>query len=409
MPAVPAAIPDAIPVAERRALLAMALGCAVTVGNLYFAQPLLVLIARDYGLKDAGASAAATLAQVGYAVGMLTIVPLGDALPRRRLALTTLAASILALAAVAFAPNLATHLVAQFALGIATCTPQILVPFAAQIAPPRRRARAVGTVMSGLLIGILLGRSYAGVVGAAFGWRWAYVGSALLAAALIPILRAALPEGRPEGPRPRYRDLLLSVADYVRRERDLRRAMIIGATVFAAFSAFWTGLTYLLESPVYGLSAERAANVAGLFGLVGAAGAMVPALAGRLVDHRGPRMVQAVGLIVVLLAFGAFGLFGAAYAGLVVGVLLLDVGAQASHIANQSRVYGIDPPARSRLNTAYMTAYFVGGAAGSALGAAAWRAFEWSGVSAVGVGCVVLAGVAYVAGLRPSSIPPAVL
>lgn len=390
----------ATPTAERRALLAMAFGCAVTVGNLYFAQPLLVLIARDYGLKDAGASAAATLAQVGYAVGMLTIVPLGDALPRRRLALTTLGASVLALFAVALAPTLATHLVAQFALGIATCTPQILVPFAAQIAPPERRSRAVGVVMSGLLVGILLGRSYAGAVGAAFGWRWAYVGSALLALALIPVFRAVLPEGLPEGPRPRYRDLLCSVGDYVRSEADLRRAMIIGATVFAGFSAFWTGLTYLLESPVYGLTAERAANVAGLFGLVGAAGAITPALAGGIVDRRGPRVVQAVGLALTLVAFLVFGLFGAMYAGLFFGVLLLDVGVQGSHIANQSRVYGIDPPARSRLNTAYMTAYFVGGATGSALGAAAWREFGWTGVSAVGIGCVLLAGVTYITGLR---------
>ncbi len=382
----------------------MAFGCALTVGNLYFAQPLLVLIARDYRLGDGGAASAATLAQIGYAVGMLTIVPLGDALPRRRLALATLGASVAALLAVALAPNLPLHLAAQFALGVATCTPQILVPFAAQIAPPERRGRAVGFVMSGLLVGILLGRGYAGIVGAALGWRWAYVGSALVALPLLYVLRAALPEGLPETPpgtpRPRYRDLLLSVAGYVRREGDLRRAMLVGALVFGAFSAFWTGLTYLLESSVYGLAAGRAAGVAGLFGLVGAAGAGTAALGGRLVDERGPRLVQALALGLALLSFAVFAAFGASYLGLALGVLLLDVGAQGSHIANQSRVYGIDPPARSRLNTAYMTAYFVGGAAGSALGARAWTVGGWTGVSLVGAALVALAAGVYALGLR---------
>lgn len=378
----------------------MAIGCGLTVGNLYFAQPLLVLIARGYDLPDGGAAWAATLAQIGYATGMLLIVPLGDALPRRRLALTTLGASIVALIALAVSPNLPLHLVAQFALGIATCTPQILVPFAAQIAPPERRSAAVGLVMSGLLVGILLGRSYAGWVGAAFGWRWAYVGSALAAVPLLFALRATLPAGLPEARTPRYRDLLLSVLGYVRREADLRRAMIVGATVFAAFSAFWTGLTYLLESPVFGLGAARGATVAGIFGLVGAAGAIAPAIFGRVVDRRGPSLVQAAGLALALLSFAVFGLSIGSYVGLGVGVLLLDVGAQMSHIANQSRVYGIDPPARSRLNTAYMTSYFVGGALGSALGAWAWRLAGWAGVSALGGGLVLLAFGAYATGLR---------
>ena len=388
------------PRAERRALLAMAVGCALTVGNLYFAQPLLVLIARDYRLADNAAAPAATLAQVGYAVGMLLIVPLGDALPRRKLALTTLGVSIVTLLALALAPNLPLHLVAQFSLGVATCTPQILVPFAAQVVPPARRSAAVGTVMSGLLVGILLGRSYAGWVGASFGWRWAYIGSAVAAIPLLFALRAVLPEGLPEARPPRYRDLLLSVLGYVRREADLRRAMIVGATVFGAFSAFWTGLTYLLESPVFGLGAERGATVAGIFGLVGAAGAIAPAIFGRVVDRRGPSLVQAAGLGLALLSFVVFGGSTGSYVGLGVGVLLLDVGVQTSHIANQSRVYGIDPPARSRLNTAYMTSYFVGGALGSALGSWAWRAGGWTGVSALGGALVLVAFAAYVTGLR---------
>ncbi len=333
-------------------------------------------------MTEGRAGLAATLAQVGYALGMLFVVPLGDIRERRGLIMITLGATVVAALAMAAAPSFGLLCLASLVLGFATCTPQILVPFAAALARPESRGRVVGFVMSGLLLGILLARTLSGFVGARLGWRAVYVLAAILVAVLAVALRLLLPESR-EGARVSYGRLLRSLGELVREEPVLRESAAYGALLFAAFSAFWTTLAFLLHPRGLGPDAV------GLFGLVGAAGALAAPLAGRFSDRGSPRRTILAGVLIVIVSFGV--MLQGSIAALVVGVLLMDVGVQASHTSNLSRVYGRRPEARSRMNTVYMTCYFVGGSLGSAIGAWAWGTYGWPGVCAVGAGCGFLA------------------
>ena len=367
---------------------ALAVGCAVSVGNLYYLQPLLAQIAREFDVSEGRAGLAATLSQVGYAFGMLLVVPLGDVLERRGLALKTLGATTAVALAMAAAPSFGLLCLASLLLGVATCTPQLLVPFAAHLARPEERGRTVGFVMSGLLLGILLSRTLGGFVAAHLGWRAVYVMAAALSVGLLVAMRALLPENPPENARVPYARLLRSLGALVREEPILRESAGYGAALFGAFSAFWTTLSFHLAGPPFDMGARVAGNATGLFGLVGAAGALAAPIAGRRADGGGPRRTILAAALVVLVSF--FVMLPPSIPALVVGVLLMDVGVQATQITNQSRIYARRPEARNRMNTVYMTAYFVGGSTGSALGALAWAAFAWPGVCAVGaVGALI--------------------
>ncbi len=379
---------------------ALAVGCALSVGNLYYLQPILAQVARDFHVTEGRAGLAATLTQVGYALGIFLIVPLGDIRERRGLALTTLAATAVMALAMAAAPSFSLLCVASLLLGLATCTPQLLVPFAATLARPEERGRTVGFVMSGLLLGILLSRTLGGFVASHFGWRSVYVMAAGLSVALIFVLRSRLPENRPENERVPYGELLRSLTHLVREEPILRESAAYGAALFGSFSAFWTALSFHLAGVPFDLGAERASAATGLFGLVGAAGALAAPLAGRMADQGGPRRTILVAILVTLGSFGV--MFPPSILLLVVGVLMMDVGVQAAQISNQSRVYARRPESRNRMNTVYMTCYFVGGSTGSALGAWAWGAAGWPGVCAVGAGGALIALVVFAATRRAS-------
>lgn len=361
---------------------ALAVGCAISVGNLYYLQPLLAQVSQAFGVTEARAGLAATLAQVGYALGMLLVVPLGDIRERRGLVMTTLAATCFAALAMAAARGFSFLCVASLVLGFATCTPQILLPFAAVLASPEARGRVVGFVMSGLLLGILLARTFSGFVGARLGWRAVYVLAAVLVASLAVALRLLLPEHR-GAERVSYGRLLRSLGELIREEPVLRESAAYGALLFAAFSAFWTTLAFLLRPRGLGPDAV------GLFGLVGAAGALAAPLAGRLSDQGSPRRTILAGIVTTIASFGI--MLQGSISALVVGVLLMDVGVQATQVSNQSRVYALRPEARSRLNTVYMTCYFTGGSLGSALGAECWSVWGWPGVCALGAACGLLA------------------
>jgi predicted MFS family arabinose efflux permease len=368
---------------------ALAIGCALSVANLYFLQPLLAQVASDFHISQGEAGLAATLSQVGYGIGVLTIVPLGDFRERRGLALTTLGATTMLALAMAVAPSFGLLCVASLALGIATCTPQLLVPFAATLARPEERGRTVGFVMSGLLLGILLARTASGFIGAQLGWRAVYLIAAVTMVGLAAMVRLLLPESRSGNEPVPYGRLLRSLGALYREEPVLRESALYGACLFGAFSAFWTTLSFHLAGPPFAMGAKGAGSVAGLFGLVGAAGALAAPLAGRLADQGGPRRTIVVGIIVTAVSFGI--MLAPSIAMLVVGVLLMDVGVQATQISNQSRVYALQPEARNRLNTVYMTIYFVGGSLGSALGTWAWDRWAWPGVCAVGAGFALFA------------------
>ncbi len=387
-----------------RILWALTIGCGLAVANLYYAQPLLAAMAVEFGVPDRQMGLAVTLAQVGYAGGMLLIVPLGDVLERRRLILVMLLAVTAALAAVALAPEFAWFAAASFALGLTTIAPQLLVPFAATLAPPAARGRVVGTVMSGLLIGVLASRTASGFLGAHLGWRAVYGLAAGMMLALAGVLRALLPRSEPAGPRPSYGRLLGSLGGLLRDEPVLRQSCLFGAMGFGAFSAFWTNLAFFLAQPPY----RYGSDVVGLFGLFGIAGAVAASVAGRLADRFHPRRTIAVGLALMIVAFGLFWVVGWSLALLAVGVVLMDLGAQACHISNQARIFGVRPEARNRMNTGYMVASFVGGAAGSGLGAYAWDRWGWGGVCGTALGMLGIGLAAFlVTAVASRPAPPA--
>ncbi|ATB40680.1 Major facilitator superfamily (MFS1) transporter [Cystobacter fuscus] len=372
----------------------MALASGLAVANLYYHQPLLGDIGRTFQASDRAVGLVATVSQVGYALGLLLIVPLGDSLERRRvIVLMTLLVS-LALTGVALAPHLPTLVLASGLVGVTTVVPQLLVPFAAHLAAPEQRGRVVGQVMSGLLIGILLSRTAAGFVGVQFGWRSMFWFAAGLMLVLAGVLRLTLPH-QPASASWSYPALLRSLVELVREEPVLRLHSLLGALTFGAFSAFWSTLALHLHA----LPQHYGARVAGLFGVVGVAGAIAAPLVGRYSDTRGDRRINAFSLGILLVSFVVLGVAGQWLWGIALGVILLDLGAQANHISNQARVYALRPEARSRLNTVYMVTYFVGGALGSGLGSLAWSHLGWPGVCAVGgllplVGLLVLGAAA---------------
>lgn len=358
----------------------MAAGAALSVANLYLLQPLVGTVAREFRATDAAVGQATTWGQIGYAIGLFLIVPLGDMIERRSLTIGSLLASVVALLAMARADSPLVLSVTAFLVGVTTITPQLLVPFAASIALPETRGRAVGTVMSGLLLGILLARTVSGALVAVVGWRGVYVVAAIAMGLLAVSLRFLLPQRKEENPPGSYRELLGSVFRIVREEPVLRRSMLYGACGMAAFSALWSTLTFLLEGPRFRLGPAEA----GLFGLAGAAGALAAPLAGRWGDAGRPLVAIRAGLAATLVGWILAGAIGGTIAGLIVAVVVLDFGVQASHVGNQSRFFGLRPEARSRTNTAYMTSYFAGGALGSASALAAWSATGWLGACAVG-------------------------
>jgi predicted MFS family arabinose efflux permease len=364
----------------------MALSVGAIVANIYYVQPLLATMARTFSVSVSMIGLVAMLTQVGTALGMLVFVPLGDSRDRRALLTALLSGASIALCGVAAAQNLIWVSIASFAVGACGAAVHVIVPFAAQLAPENSRGRVLGTVFSGLLIGILLARTFSGVVASFFGWRSVYVIAALAMLALMLLLRARLPRLPPQNSLG-WPALMRSLVDLVRDHPALRESAFLGAALLCVFSAFWTTLVFLLQTPPY----HYGSSVAGLFGLVGAAGALCAPLVGRFADRRGPQFTILLALLTTLASFLLLGALGKVMAGLIVGVILLDIGVQSGHVANQTRIYALDPNARSRLNTVYMFCYFTGGSIGSWLGAICWAYQGWLAVCAFGIAVLVIA------------------
>jgi predicted MFS family arabinose efflux permease len=364
----------------RALLLLLATIAGVAVANIYYNQPLLDDFRHTFPASASWVGAVPAVTQLGYAVGMLLLAPLGDRFDRRRLILLQIAAICVALVIAASAANLTVLIVASLAIGVLATIAQQAVPFAAELAPPSGRGHAVGTVMSGLLLGILLARTAAGFVAEYFGWRAVFGASVAVLLALAVVIGLRLPASRPTSSLP-YGKLFVSMWHLIVEHPGLREASLTGASLFGAFSIFWSVLALLLAGAPFHLGPQAA----GLFGIVGAGGALAAPFAGRFADRRGPRAIISFAIGLVAVAFVVFALSGKSIVGLVIGVLILDVGVQSAQISNQSRIYALAPEARSRVNTVYMVAYFIGGALGSAVGAAVWPAFGWVGVSIAGL------------------------
>lgn len=373
---------DSAPEAPRAELtrgvtFAMAVACGVMVANIYYNQPLLGIMERDFAGQPA-IGFVPTATQLGYAIGIVLLVPLGDELDRRKLIIAQIGALSLALALVAIAPRPSLVLIGSALVGITGSVAQQILPLAAELAHPARRGATIGTVMSGLLCGILFGRTAAGFVGQHFGWR-AVFGLAIVAAGAIAVLMAAvLPRSAPRARMP-YWALLRSLLRLAAEEPQLRVSTGIQSALFASFSAFWTILALKLEQPPYALGAD----IAGLFGILGASGVLAAPLVGRIADRRGPRTVVGLGIGLVIASWVVMG--GSLSMGaLVLGVVLLDVGLQCAMISNQHRVFALRPEARNRMNTVFVSGIFLGGAVGSAGASIMWHAAGWIGVCVFG-------------------------
>jgi predicted MFS family arabinose efflux permease len=360
-------------------LIAVATGAVVA--NLYYAQPVLHLVAHDFHSGSGLASLIITATQVGYAAGLLLVVPLGDLHPRRLLVVRIFGVAAVALVACALSPDIWVFGVASIAVGTASVAGQVMIPFAADLAQPERRGRVVARIMTGLLLGILLARTVSGLVAQLAGWRAIYWFSAALMVAFAAVLWRALPA---EGPRPHrsYWNLVGSSLRLLVDEPVLRRRAWHGASAFACFSVLWTTIAFLLSGSPYHYSSA----VIGLFGLVGAGGILAANLAGKLADT--DRSASAT-LVAGVLLTGAFGIlwFGhSSLAALIVGIVVLDIGTQGMQITNQAIIYALRPDARSRINSAYMVCYFIGGAAGSLTAGVVYGSHGWGGVCLLGAG-----------------------
>lgn len=374
-------------VIDKRLVWIMAVACAFSVANLYYIQPMLADVGRSFSVSVNQTGVIATLGQVGYAVGLLLIIPLGDKFNQRTLIVGMLIAVTIALIAMGSAPSILLVTIASFFVGLTTVVPQLIIPYAASLAPIKACGQVVGAVVSGLLMGILLARTVSGFVAAQFGWRVMYWIAAAMMVVLAFLMRFLLPDDRSMKGTMSYPQLLRSLWDLVRTEPALREVMAFGALAFGAFSAFWVTLSFLLETPPYHFGSE----VAGLFGLVGVVGALAASVVGKFADRRDPRVANGIALAITLVSFVLMWLTGQWLAGLIVGTVLLDLGTQANQISSQTRVYSLQPEARNRLNTVYMFTYFVGGSFGSLLGTLGWSLGGWPGVCFVACLMLVIA------------------
>ncbi len=374
------------PPIRRGLVLLMATATGLAVASNYYAQPLLEVLAQTFAIDVRHAGAVVTTAQLAYSAGLLFLVPLGDRFERRRLIVGLYALSAVGLLVSAMAHSFALLLLGTLITGLSSVAAQILVPFAATLAAPHERGRVIGTVMSGLLLGILLARTVSGLLAGIGGWHTVY----WMAAALILVVSGLLWRGLPRhpgNPQLSYPHLISSVLALLRDEPVLRARAVLGGLIFAGFSMFWTTLAFLLSGPDY----RYGTATIGLFGLIGAAGAFAANLSGKLSDRGAGHLVGWGGLIMLLLSWLL--LLGAPHSLwlLIAGVVLLDVAVQGVHIGNQSVIYQLDPAARNRITSAYVTCYFIGGAIGSSLGTAAYAYAGWRGVAIGGAALAVAA------------------
>ena len=374
---------------SRRLVLLLAFTTGAAVANMYYAQPLLHTLGHAFGVGTATTGLLVTIGQIGYVMGLAFLVPLGDLVERRRLITVSLMCLAVGQAISALAPDLAVFATAVLLVGVATFVGQVVVPMSSQLAAPHERGKVVGTVMSGLLLGVLLSRTLSGLIAELFGWRVVFGFAAVAMLLLALVLQRALPRVEPTSDLP-YRTALRSVLGLIRTEPVLRQRMVLGGCAFGAFSILWTSIAFLL-SGVHGSHYHYGNATIGLFGLAGVAGACAAQIAGRLADRGHGAAATSAALFLTLVSWLLLDLGAGSVVVLIVGIMVLDLGVQGTQISNQSAIYRLHPDARSRITTAYMSAYFLGGVLCSSVTGALYASDGWSAVCVFG-GCVSLFG-----------------
>ena len=362
----------------------MTIATGLIVANLYYNQPLLDEMARTFNASTAKVGQVSWATQLGYAAGMLFLAPLADMVRRKKLMMIIFGFIILSLLITAASSSINLLVCFSFILGAASLIPQILVPMAAHLAKPEERGKKIGFIMSGLLVGILLSRTFSGILGQHFGWRSVFYVAAGIMAVTWLLLWRFLPEVEPDYDGT-YGSLMTSLIDLVKHEPKLRVAALRGALCFACFSVFWSTIVFLLKA-----NFNLGSGVAGEFGLAGAAGAIAAGLMGRLSDKMDAYKLSAFTILLILISFGIFYISAHNIWGLIVGVIVLDAGVQATHISNQSIIFALKPAARNRINTIYMVTYFLGGTAGTFIATLLWKNYQWNGVCAIGAILTIL-------------------
>jgi predicted MFS family arabinose efflux permease len=364
---------------SRRVLLLFAFAAGVSVANIYCAQPLLDSMSREFGFTPSSAGSIIAVTQAGYAAGLIFIVPLGDLLNRRRLIVSQLTLSALALAVVGLAQIKELLLLGLFFVGLLAVVVQVLVAFSASLVAPESRGRAVGTVTSGVVLGILLARVVAGALSDLGGWRSVYLASSLLTLLLAYALHRVLPDSRAEV-QSSYAQLLRSTFALYRTTPILRVRAALAFFLFAAFSTLWTSMVLPLSAGTPPLSHTAIGSI----GLAGVAGAIAAGRAGRLADQGRGQWTTGVALGLLLVSWICIGCLHRSFLAFLLGVVVLDFAVQAVHVTNQSMIFAARPEAKSRLVAAYMVFYSLGSGAGAFASTTIYGAFQWRGVSVLG-------------------------
>ncbi len=373
---------------SRNLVLLLAIGTGVGVSNVYYIQPILGLVQQNFDVPPTLIGWAPTMAQIGYATGMLLLAPLGDMLNRRSLIVGKGALLVLALLAALFAPNFATLLVTNALIGLLSSVGQDFIPVAAQLASDTNRGRVVGSVTTGLLTGILLSRTLGGLVAEHYGWRAIYAVAAGLQALIVLAVWRLLP-ALPANTSGRYADLMASLVKLWLKHAPLRRSVFTQGLLAMSLGAFWSTLALVLAAPPF----FQGPGVAGAYGVAGAAGALAAPLFGRLIDRAGPVPAIRVGCLLVIVAFGGMWIFSNSMVSLAIGAVLFDLGVMAGIVSHQTIVNTLDPVARSRLNGILITGAMFGVAIGAEVGNLAWLHAGWAGICTVGLvaGCGAMA------------------
>ncbi|MDO6561968.1 MFS transporter [Amphritea sp. 1_MG-2023] len=377
--------PEHTPTLSRFILLLMSTAIAATAANLYYNQPILPLIAEEFSLTHAQIGSIPALTQLGYAFALLFISPLGDSIARRRLIGILSCILVVACGFAVIAPNLTLLLVAVFLIGLSANITQQLIPFAASMVPAKQKGATLGTVMMGLTLGILLSRTLSGFIGEHLGWRSVFMMAAILAVIFGVLLHLFLPVNKPHS-QLRYWPLIKSTLRLLAQHKSLQKFTLAGACWFAAFNALWATLALYVSGDPFHYNADQA----GLFGVIALAGVIGAKASGKWVNQLGSKRLVLMALILAAIGFAVTGVFEASLIALIIGIILIDFAIFSAQVANQVRVFSIDPAAQSRINGIYMLGYYLGGAVGSFAGVQAFSLYQWPGAVIVSIIFILL-------------------